>query len=280
MATVRAAVVQLTSGADRDRNLATAEQLVRAAVADRSSMVVLPELVSVLGEAAVLRDHAEPFDGPTLTWARHLAADTGVWLVAGSFVERRRDGSHTNTSCLVDPHGRVVSTYRKVHLFDVTVPGAELHESATFQPGDTLTVARVGAVGLGTAICYDLRFPELFRRLVLCGAEVLAVPAAFTAVTGAAHWELLVRARAVENQCFVLAAAQCGRTDDRLAWHGRSLVVGPWGEVLAELDDEPGWAAADLDLGHLADVRRRLPALDHRRPDVYGWPDPPLETSE
>jgi predicted amidohydrolase len=270
MATVRAAVVQLTSGADRDRNLATAEQSVRAAAADRSSLVVLPELVSVLGPGEALRDAAEPFDGPTLTWARHLAADTGIWLVAGSFVERR----------LVDPHGEVVATYRKVHLFDVTVPGAALHESATFRPGDSLTVARVGDVGLGMSICYDLRFPELFRRLVLGGAQVFAVPAAFTAVTGAAHWELLVRARAVENQCFVLAAAQCGSTDDRLAWHGRSLIVDPWGEVLAELDDEPGWAAADLDLDRLAEVRRALPALDHRRPDVYGWPDPPLETSE
>ena len=273
---MRVAAVQTTAGPDRDENLGAAGALVAEAAASGAELVVLPELFSVAGSPEVLRTMAEDLRGPTLAWATRLAADLSVHILAGSFPERAADGRRVhNTSCLVAPTGALVATYRKVHLFDVDLPGAEVRESATFVPGDDICVAplpNVPAV-LGLSICYDLRFPELYRVLALRGATVVAVPAAFTAVTGLAHWEILLRARAIENETYVVAAGQVGRLPPGMpACHGHSMIVDPWGEIVAVRDEpSPGIVLGDLDLARLARVRDKLPVLAHRRPDAYVW---------
>ena len=273
MTTVRAGAVQMTSGPDRDANLAEAARHVAACAAEGAQLVALPELVSVLGRRADLVAAAEPLDGPTITWAAAQARQHGIWLVAGSFVERHADGRLTNTSCLLSPDGDRAATYRKIHLFDVDVPGAAYRESATFAAGDEIVVTDAGAARLGLSVCYDLRFPELFRLLALGGATVVTLPSAFTARTGPPHWEVLVRARAIEDQVFVVAPGQCGTSVGALAWHGHSLIVDPWGEVLADGGTDPGHVVADLDLGRVAEVRAQLPSLANRRPGAYRWPE-------
>jgi len=274
---VRIAAVQLTSGPDRHENLRVADDLVSQAAEEDAELVVLPELFSALGDRATFLANAEPLHGPTLAWAAERAVDGGIWLVAGSFVEDLGDGRLANTSCLVAPTGELAAAYRKVHLFDVTVPGAELQESATFTAGTDLVTADVTTrtgedITLGLSTCYDIRFPELYRILTLRGARILVVPAAFTAATGPAHWEVLLRARAIENQCYVVAAGQTGETDARRRWHGHSMIVDPWGRVLADAGTEPGIIAVDADLGELEHVRALLPSLANRRPDTYRWP--------
>jgi len=249
--------------------------------------VVLPEYFSVAGDPDFLRGHAETLTGPTVTWASHLAAQMGIWLLAGSFPERPADGDRelrlSNTSCLMGPTGATEAVYRKVHLFDVTVSGAGFGESATMAPGHQLAVAplgppdRAGAAepALGLSLCYDLRFPEIYRIMALRGATVIAVPAAFTAVTGPSHWELLLRARAVENQVFVIGAGQVGTLPDGMpACHGHSMIVDPWGSILAERSrPDQGVVLADLNAGRQAEIRSEMPVLANRRPDAYRWPD-------
>jgi deaminated glutathione amidase len=282
---MRVAAIQTTAGPDRDANLDAATPLVEEAAASGAELVVLPEYFSVAGSAAHLRAHAEPLVGPTVGWASELAARLGVQLVAGTFPERRTepDGRVFNTCCLVGLSGAVEAVYRKIHLFDVEIEGARVHESAAIAPGDRLCVAPLtarSAAGesaplLGMSVCYDLRFPELYRILALEGATVVSVPAAFTAATGPPHWHVLVRARAIENQVFVVAAAQVGVLPPGMPpCYGHSMIVDPWGTVLAEqVSDERGFVVADLDLGRIDHVRARLPVLAHRRPDTYRWPD-------
>ncbi|MCU0268334.1 MAG: carbon-nitrogen hydrolase family protein [Acidimicrobiales bacterium] len=291
MTTLRVAAVQLTSTPDVERNLASAARLVAEAADRGSRLVVLPEMVHCTGPGEVLRASAQPLDGPFTAWAAALARSHGVWLVAGSFIEAAPDGRRHNTCCTFDPTGAPVAVYRKVHLFDVHVPGAQLQESATVSPGSDLVVfdgprpdggppdgggsPRPGAippVRLGCSICYDLRFPELYRVLALEGADVVVLPAAFTAATGPPHWEILLRARAIENQVFVIAANQVGRSTERLAWHGHSMVVDPWGRVLAEAGGEEGLLVADLDLAEQAHIRATLPSVANRQPAAYRWP--------
>jgi predicted amidohydrolase len=282
---MRVAAIQTTAGPDRAANLEAATPLVESAAARGAELVVLPEYFSVAGNAAHLRTHAEDLGGPTVAWASDLAARHGIAVVAGTFPELGEDpaGRVFNTSCLVGPSGAVEAVYRKIHLFDVELEGATVRESAAIAAGDRLCVAPLTVSGqagesapvLGMSVCYDLRFPELYRILALEGATVVAVPAAFTAATGPSHWQLLLRARAVENQVFVVAAAQVGVLPPGMPpCYGHSMVVDPWGEVLAELlDDEPGFVVADVDLGRLEQVRADLPVLAHRRPDTYRWPD-------
>jgi predicted amidohydrolase len=274
---MRVAAIQCTASADRPRNLAAARKLVTAAAAEGAELVVLPELFSLYGNAATLRAGAEPLDGPTPTWAAEVAAEQGIWLVAGSFVEGVGRSRNHNTSLLVAPDGTVVALYRKLHLFDVDVPGAVVHESDAVSPGDDIVSATVtlddgGPLPIGLTICYDLRFPELFRALTLDGALVIVVPSAFAAATGPAHWETLVRARAIENQVFVVAADQVGILSPDYTAHGHSMIVGPWGTVMAEAPDGPGYVVADLDLAAQQEIRSLLPSLAHRRPDAYGHP--------
>lgn len=262
-------------GKDRDDDLGRAAGLVAEAAGEGATLVVLPELFAALGRDAAMRAAAEPLHGPTLAWASTQARTHRVHLVAGSFVER--DGDRLfNTSCLVGPDGGLVASYRKVHLFDVGVPGAETRESDTFSPGPGPVVAPLGAggPGLGLTVCYDLRFPELFRIEALLGAALVTVPAAFTRATGEPHWELLLRARAVEDQVGVVAAAQWGVSPDGIVRHGHALVVDPWGRVLADAGPEgDGVAVAELDLDEADAMRARLPSLANRQPGAYPWPD-------
>ncbi len=264
-------------GDDRDDNLGRAARLIaEAATTEGATLVVLPELFAVLGRNAAMRAAAEPLHGPTLAWAADQARTHGVHLVAGSFVEA--DGDELfNTSCLVGPDGALVAAYRKVHLFDVEIDGAASRESDTFSPGPGPVVAALGqgddAPKLGLTVCYDVRFPELYRIEALRGAAVITVPAAFTRATGEAHWELLLRARAVEDQVGIVAAAQWGTSPDGIVRHGHALVVDAWGRVLADAGPEgDGVAVADLDLSALDAVRAKLPSLANRQPAAYPWP--------
>ena len=271
---MRAAAVQLNATPDLDRNLERADRHTRAAAADGAQLVVLPEKWSALGRGEALIAGAQPLDGPAITWARAVARELGIDLVAGSISERV-DGDERlrNTSVHVGPDGEIRATYRKVHLFDVVVEGTVYRESEHEQHGDELVVsATAGGVELGLSICYDLRFPELYRILAVGGARIFSVPAAFTVPTTRDHWEVLLRARAIEDQAFVVAANQIGEHEAGLRSGGRSMIVDPWGLVLALAPDREGHIVADLDLDAQADMRRDLPALANRRPSAYRWP--------
>jgi deaminated glutathione amidase len=271
---VRAAAVQLTSTADRERNLATADRLTRAAAAAGAELVVLPEKWPVLATPEETAAGAEPFDGPALTWARGAARELGIDLLAGSIAERvpgRERGS--NTSVHVGPDGDVRAVYRKLHMFDVEVGGRTYRESEHEAPGDEIVLSETaGGVELGLTVCYDLRFPELYRILAVRGARVLTVPSAFTLATTRDHWEPLLRARAIENQAFVIAANQIGEHARGYRSGGRSMIVDPWGVVLATAPDGETFVIAELDLERQAEIRRTLPSLANRRPQAYAWP--------
>lgn len=266
---MRAAVVQINSGADRARNLETAERLVREAAADRAELVVLPEKWALLGDGKTLTEGAETTAGEAISAAREWAREFGIHLLAGSFTETSGQGLPTNTSVLIAPDGEVAASYRKLHMFDVEAGGVEYRESDHEQAGHDLAVADAGPLRVGLTICYDLRFPELFRALLDQGAIAFTVPAAFTSATGRDHWEPLLRARAIENQAFVLAANQTGKTEPSYESWGHSMIIDPWGKILAVVEQGEGFAAADLDLERLAEVRRQLPAVDHRRPEIF-----------
>jgi predicted amidohydrolase len=270
---MRVGAIQLNSGEDVDRNIASADRLVRHAVSLGAELVVLPEKWTVLGKREHMEAGAQTLDGPAIGWAREVAAELGVDLVAGSMFERVPDRDKgANTSVHVGPDGEIRSVYRKIHLFDVEIEGAVYAESAAEEPGREVVVTDLaGGVKLGMSVCYDLRFPELYRILALRGAEVLVVPSAFTLPTTRDHWEVLVRARAIENQCFVIAPNQIGKHPGNLRSGGRSLIVDPWGVVLAGAPDTETAIVAELDFSILADVRRRLPTLERRRPEAYGW---------
>ena len=271
---MRAAAIQLNSNQEKDRNLAIAGPLLRDASSDGARLIVLPEKFNVLGSPDDLRAGAEPVPGPTTEWAGELCRELGVWLVAGSIVERvEGDDKLRNTSVLIGPDGAVHAAYRKIHLFDVEVGGMVYRESDAEAPGDEVVVADAGGVELGMAVCYDLRFPELFRIMAVRGARVVSLPAAFTVPTGRAHWEILVRARAIENQVFVIAAGQIGRHPPDHESYGHSMIVDPWGTVLAHAPDEVSFITADLDLDEQRAVREKLPSLANRQPHAYLWPE-------
>jgi predicted amidohydrolase len=274
---MRVAAVQMTSTADFDGNLERADKLTRAAAADGARLVVLPEKWSALGRGEALVAGAQAIDGPAISWARETARELGIDLVAGSFSERIEGEQRLrNTSVHVGPDGELRATYRKVHMFDVVVDGTVYHESEHEEPGDELVVsATADGVELGLSICYDVRFPELYRILAIRGARVFTVPAAFTVPTTRDHWEILLRARAIEDQAFVVAANQIGEHDcgpPPLRSGGRSMIVDPWGIVLAHAPDSECQIVADLDLAAQARIRRDLPALANRRPSAYRWP--------
>jgi predicted amidohydrolase len=270
---VRVAAVQLNATADRDANLATADRLVRDAAGRGAQLVVLPEKWTVLGSGAQLRAGAEPLDGRAIGWARACAQELAIELVAGSIVERTPDGRLHNTCVHISAGGEIRASYRKIHMFDVTVDGIAYRESEHEDAGEEIVLSRTDAgLELGLSVCYDLRFPELYRILALRGARVLVVPAAFTLATTRDHWETLLRARAIENQAFVVAANQIGENEPGRHSGGRSMIVDPWGVVLAQAPDGVGVIVADLDLARLAAVRASLPSLANRRAGVYRWP--------
>ncbi|MBV8713187.1 MAG: carbon-nitrogen hydrolase family protein [Solirubrobacterales bacterium] len=270
---MRVGAVQLNSTDDTDRNLATADRLVRQAAGLGAEVIVLPEKWSVLGMPEQMLAAAEPLDGRFISWARAAARELGIDLVAGSIVERVEGREKTaNTSVHVGPDGEIRAVYRKMHMFDVEVDGDVYAESATEDPGDEVVLSELaGGVRLGMTVCYDVRFPELYRVLAVRGAEVVTVPAAFTLATTRDHWEVLLRARAIENQCFVIAPNQIGAHPPGPRCGGRSLIVDPWGLVLAQAADLETAIVADIDFDVLQRVRRRIPALTHRRPEAYGW---------
>jgi len=292
---MKVAAVQLNSTADTAANLAAADRLTRAAAADGAKLIVLPEKWTVIGTDEQLRAGAETLDGPAISWARATARELGVDLIAGSISERLEGGaggqrpagrggrdSHlqstgaeklANTSVHVDPEGEVRAVYRKVHMFDVEIDGRSYNESEVEQAGDEI-VSSVTADGveLGLAICYDLRFPELFRILAVRGARVIALPSAFTLPTTRDHWDTLIRARAIENQTFMIAANQVGAHPGEHRSGGRSMIVDPWGIVLGQVPDREGYALAELDLENQREIRTRLPSLANRRPAAYRWP--------
>jgi len=272
---MRAAAVQLTATADRDRNIDTADRLTREAAARGAELVLLPEKWSVYGRPEDIVAGAEPLDGPALTWARGAARELGIDLVAGSIAEHVEGAERgANTSVHIGPDGEDRAVYRKVHMFDVEVGGRVYRESEIEAPGEELVVTETAdGVEVGLSICYDVRFPELYRILAVRGARVLTVPAAFTLTTTREHWEVLLRARAIEDQCYVIAANQVGEPAPGIQTGGRSMIVDPWGLVLAQAPDAECVVVADLDLDRLADVRAKLPSLANRRPVAYRWPE-------
>jgi predicted amidohydrolase len=271
---MRAAAVQLTSTPDRDRNLATADRLTREAAAAGAELVVLPEKWPVLGAPEDIVAGAEPFDGPALQWASATARELGIDLVAGSIAERVEGADRgSNTSVHFGPDGREKAAYRKVHMFDVEVGGTTYRESENEAPGEELVVSETAqGVEVGMSICYDLRFPELYRILAVRGARILVVPAAFTLATTREHWEVLLRARAIEDQAFVIAPNQVGQHAKGYRSGGRSMIVDPWGLVLAQAPDKETFVLAELDLERQAEIRRTMPSLANRRPSAYRWP--------
>jgi predicted amidohydrolase len=271
---LKAAAVQLNATADGAANLATADRLVRAAASDGAELIVLPEKWTAMGSDEQLRAAAESLDGRTTRWARALAAELEIELIAGSIVERVPEREKlANTSVHVGPDGELKAVYRKIHMFDVDVGGRSYRESELEQPGEEIVFSQTaGGLELGMSICYDLRFPELFRILAVRGARMFALPAAFTLATTRDHWEVLIRARAIENQAFVIAANQIGEHPGGSRSGGRSMIVDPWGIVLAQAPDGEGHAIAELDLERQQEIRAKLPSLANRRTEAYDWP--------
>jgi predicted amidohydrolase len=263
---VRAAVVQLTSLPDLARNLARAEHWIARAAADGAELVALPENFAYMrDEAPGPHPAAQPLDGPVGRFLAEQARRHRIVLAGGTLPEAiPGDARVHNTSLVFERDGSVAAVYRKIHLFDVELPGAVHEESRGVAAGKEIVVAETSVGRLGLSICYDVRFPELYRALSGAGARILLVPSAFTVPTGRDHWEVLLRARAIENQCFVLAAAQVGQHTKQRQTYGRSLVVDPWGTLLAQVPDGEGCAVADLDFEAQERVRARLPALRHR----------------
>ncbi len=266
--------MQLNSTDDVDRNLQIADRLVRDAASRGAELVVLPEKWSVLGTAQDMEAGAQTLDGECMSWARASARELGIDLVAGSIVEQLAESpKRANTSVHVGPDGEIKAVYRKLHMFDARVDGVRYAESQGEQAGERIVLSRLSdGACLGMSVCYDVRFPELYRALALGGAQVISIPSAFTLATTRDHWEVLVRCRAIEEQCFVIAANQIGAHPGGNRSGGRSLIVDPWGLVLAGAPDSECAILADMDLELLRDIRERLPVLEHRRADVYGEP--------
>jgi predicted amidohydrolase len=266
---MKVALIQTRTPATPEAALAHVLPMVRDAAGQGARFIATPEGTNVLQKdrAALLPMLRSLDEDVAVTGLRQAAKDLGVWLLIGSALVVREDGKAANRSALVSPQGAVAATYDKLHMFDVDLPtGESSRESATYEPGDRAVTARAGELRLGMTVCYDLRFPALYRALALAGAEVMTIPSAFTRPTGAAHWEVLMRARAIETGSFVLAPAQGGRHEDGRGTYGHSIVVAPWGEVLAQLDhDEPGVLIADLDLAAAPKARAAIPALANAR---------------
>jgi predicted amidohydrolase len=266
----RVALLQAQTGIDPEANAKTLVAAVEEASAGGAAMLFTPEMSGLLDRD---KERAAPHlklaeEDPVLAAVRDAAAKAGLWVDLGSLAVRRVDEPRlANRAFLIDAGGAIRATYDKLHLFDVDLPtGESWRESAAYAPGEAAVVAETPVGPLGLSICYDLRFPDLFRALTDAGAKVIAIPAAFTVPTGQAHWHVLMRARAIEAGVFVIAAAQAGRHEDGRETYGHSLVVGPWGEVLLDMGPEPGLAFAEIDLAEVESVRARVPAIAHRRP--------------
>ena len=272
---MKAALLQLNSGDDPAENLKTIRAMLREATANGAEFILTPEVSNCVSQDRAHQREVLSFeeDDPTLAGLRAEAAALGVWLVIGSLGIKTHDadGRFANRSFVIAPDGMIAARYDKIHMFDVDVTATEtFRESAGYRPGDRAVVVETPFGKIGLSICYDVRFAHLYRKLAKAGAEILLVPAAFSPVTGEAHWEPLLRARAIENGCFVLAAAQTGdhpiRSGKPRVTHGHSMVIGPWGNVMVDAGTETGIVYADIDLGEVARARGRVPSLTHDRP--------------
>jgi predicted amidohydrolase len=275
---MRVGLVQLRTPATQEAALAQAEPLIREAAAKGATFILTPEGSNILqrSRTQLFERLAAAGDDVAVQGMIALARELKVWLLIGSALVKREDGKAANRAMLVSPEGEVTATYDKLHMFDVDLPTGERHrESSSYEPGDRAVVAEVGEAKVGLTICYDLRFPALHRALAKAGAQILTEPSAFTRPTGAAHWEVLLRARAIETGAYVLAPAQGGAHEDGRATWGHSMVVAPWGEVVGLLDhDEPGVLIADIDLAEVDKARAAIPALVNAReftgPELLG----------
>ncbi len=269
---LKVALVQLCSTEDVQRNCARALDGVEEAVRRGARWVLLPENTCYIRGENDPVSWSEPLDGTIVGSFCRAAQRWGVYILLGSVPEPASDSTKVyNTSVLIGPEGDILAIYRKLHLFDAVLPdGRVLSESRFVKRGTDLALARVDGVTVGLSICYDLRFPELYRALALAGAEILTVPSAFTVPTGQAHWEILLRSRAIENQAFVLAPAQTGQHTSSRSSYGHSMIVDPWGRVIAAAEDEEGIVEATLEMDHLRQIRQRMPCLTHRRFDIVG----------
>jgi deaminated glutathione amidase len=280
MSGFRVGLVQLCTGRDVERNLVEASRLIREAAAGRANYVQTPEVTALMElDRARLFAATRPEEGnAVIAHYQALARELGIWLHIGSIGVLVKADKIANRSFLITPDGRIAARYDKIHMFDVQLPNGESYrESKNFQPGDRAVLAELPWGGLGLTICYDLRFPTLYRALAKAGASFIAVPSAFTVPTGQAHWHTLLRARAIESQCFIFAAAQAGEHENGRKTFGHSLVISPWGEILAEGDGvHPSVIFADVELEAIAEARRRVPSLEHDRPFeiVYARPEP------
>ena len=275
VAGLNVAVLQMNSKADKQENIVDALALIDRAAATGARLVALPEVWPYLGPDDANREHAETVPGPITDLLAERARRHGIYIHGGSIYETRPgDPGMYNTAVVIDPQGEIIARYSKIHMFDVVLDGGdEYRESSTVTPGDEIVVTEIDGIPVGLAICYDLRFPELFRILALKGAQVVILPAAFTLMTGKDHWETLIRARAIENEIYMVAPAQWGTYQPGKWCYGRSMVVDPWGTVVATASDGVGIAQATVDLNRVATVRRQIPSLANRRPESYLWPE-------
>jgi deaminated glutathione amidase len=268
---MQVAVLQVNSRENKAENIKVALELLDRAAGAGADLAVLPEYVDFLGPKELALQVAESVPGPTSEAIAARARQHGMWVLGGSIRERSDDPGHSyNTSVLFDRGGSLAAKYRKIHLYDVEISGSvSTQESAIISPGSELVTADIEGHTAGLSVCYDLRFPELYRGLAVRGAEILFVPAAFMLYTGKDHWEILLRARAIENQCFVIAADQFGKHQPNMTCYGRSMIIDPWGTILATAADGVGMAVADLDFDRLRRIRSELPSLANRRPEAY-----------
>lgn len=261
----RVGLIQLDSRADKSSNLQQAAQMIDQAVALGARLVALPEVFNQIGPV-----EPEGLDGPTATFLQETARRHAIYLHGGSFLVVSDEGKPTNTSLLFNPDGEIIARYDKLHMFDVTLPdGSTRGESDDVAPGQAIVSQKTELGHLGLSICYDVRFPEIYRQLALAGAEVIFVPANFTLLTGKDHWEVLLRARAIENGCYILAPAQIGRKKDNQDSFGDSMVIDPWGRVIARGRERADVIVTQIDLNDVARVRSMIPSLSHRRTDIY-----------
>ncbi len=274
MSQFKAACVQLNASNDMDDNIRTFSDLIRQARDHGADFITTPECVSMLevGTKNIFAKAYREVDHPALAAFQELGKETGAWLLAGSLsVQLEDDKRLANRSYLINPEGAVVASYDKIHMFDVNLPNGETYrESKNYRPGEEAVTADLPWGRLGMTICYDLRFPYLYRALGHAGADFLTIPSAFTRPTGAAHWHVLMQARAIETGCFVISAAQCGVHAGDRKTYGHSLIVAPWGEILADGGEEPGIIISEIDLERIGDARNRVPSLEHDR--SFGGP--------
>ncbi len=263
---IKVAVIQMASNANKCRNLKRAVKFINKAVNNRAQFILLPEMFNLRGRNAELISQAEKVNGPSIKQLRIIAAKNKVWILAGSISEKASVKNKAyNTSVLIDNHGKVKCKYRKMHLFDVSLGNKTISESRIYLRGQSPVLTSIMGVKAGLAVCYDLRFPELFRRYTKNGAKMLCIPSSFVFYTGKAHWETLLKARAIENQCFVIAPNQCGAVGKGLKTYGNSMVIDPWGRILAKASgNQEEIIYADLDFANLTKIRKDFPALNHR----------------